>query len=65
MEYDRMAGLCSRCVHARRIDSDRGSTFILCELSRTNGLFAKYPRLPIVSCDGFQILAESPAKRSS
>src|SRR5438128_8349383 len=30
------AGLCGDCVHARRIESGRGSPFILCELSRAD-----------------------------
>jgi hypothetical protein len=49
-------------VHARRVDSARGSTFILCELSRTNPRFAKYPRLPILACDGFHPVAEMAAR---
>ena len=28
-----VAGLCADCVHARRIESGRGSVLILCELS--------------------------------
>jgi len=65
IEHDPAAGLCARCVNARRIESARGSTFILCELSRTDPRFAKYPRLPVLSCDGFQSVAESPAKNST
>jgi hypothetical protein len=48
------AGLCSDCVHARRVDSDRGSVFFLCELSASDPRFPKYPRLPIVSCPGYR-----------
>ncbi len=48
------AGLCASCTHARRIESTRGSDFILCELSLTNSRFPKYPRLPILSCDGYK-----------
>jgi hypothetical protein len=48
------AGLCAECVHARGIESNRKSTFILCELSLNDPRFAKYPRLPVVSCDGFK-----------
>lgn len=47
------AGLCSTCIHARRIESDRGSTFWLCELSSTDPRFPKYPRLPVLSCSGY------------
>ena|SRR5882672_2089707 len=46
-------GLCGDCVNARRIESDRGSVFILCELSFRDPRFAKYPRLPVLSCSGY------------
>jgi GrpB-like predicted nucleotidyltransferase (UPF0157 family) len=48
------AGLCALCVHARRIESDRGSVFILCQLSASDPRFAKYPRLPVLSCAGYE-----------
>jgi len=48
------AGLCGGCLHARRIASPQGSVFYLCELSFTDAGFAKYPRLPVLSCDGFK-----------
>ncbi len=47
------AGLCADCLHARRIESARGSRFFLCELSLTDPRFAKYPRLPVLSCSGY------------
>ena len=46
-------GLCSRCVNMRVVASDRGSRFILCELSRTDDRFPRYPRLPVIACAGF------------
>jgi hypothetical protein len=49
------AGLCAVCVHARRIESRRGSVFLMCERSRTDARFPKYPRLPVLRCDGFQL----------
>ena len=48
------AGLCAECVHARRIESSHGSAFYLCELSHTDPRFPKYPRLPVLSCDGYK-----------
>jgi hypothetical protein len=48
------AGLCADCQHARVIRSDRGSIFYLCRLSATDPRFAKYPRLPVLSCPGYQ-----------
>jgi GrpB-like predicted nucleotidyltransferase (UPF0157 family) len=47
------AGLCTDCVHARRVESARSSVFFLCELSLTDSRFPKYPRLPILSCSGY------------
>ena len=48
------AGLCSDCIHARTVESNRGSVFVLCELSRSDPRFAKYPRLPVLSCPGYE-----------
>ena len=48
------AGLCADCLHSRRIESAHGSVFILCELSLTDPNFAKYPRLPVLTCDGYK-----------
>jgi len=48
------AGLCADCRHARCVESNRGSVFLLCELSRSDPQFAKYPRLPVLSCSGYE-----------
>jgi hypothetical protein len=48
------AGLCADCVHARRIESARRSVFFLCGRSADDSRFAKYPRLPVVECPGFE-----------
>ena len=58
-EPDRMAirtnaGLCGHCRHSRRIESDRGSVFFMCKLSFEDSRFAKYPRLPVFVCSGYQ-----------
>jgi hypothetical protein len=47
-------GLCATCEHMRRVESDRGSVFYRCALADTDPRFAKYPRLPVLRCDGFQ-----------
>ena len=51
-------GLCSDCTHARQITSDRTSTFLQCQLSFTDRRFEKYPRLPVLTCSGYQKLWE-------
>ena len=48
------AGLCATCAKARRIESVRGSEFLLCELWKSDPRFAKYPRLPVLECAGYQ-----------
>ena len=47
------AGLCAACVNHRIVRSRRGSTFLLCALSRTDPRYPRYPRLPVLACDGF------------
>ena len=47
-------GLCADCIHARVIRSDRNSVFYLCELSLSDPRFEKYPRLPVLSCAGYE-----------
>jgi len=46
-------GLCTSCKHVRRISSERGSVFFLCRLSAVDPRFPKYPRLPVLSCSGY------------
>jgi len=50
-----LAGLCANCAHANIVESDRGSIFLLCELSRSDPRFARYPRLPVLSCPGYEM----------
>jgi hypothetical protein len=47
-------GLCFTCRHASRIANPRGSIFYLCERSRTDPGFARYPRLPVIACAGWE-----------
>jgi hypothetical protein len=51
---DADAGLCATCQHARRIESARGSRFLLCARSIDDPRFAKYPPLPVVQCAGHE-----------
>jgi hypothetical protein len=46
--------MCADCQFMRRMKSDRGSTFYLCELSATDPAFPKYPRLPVLECPGYE-----------
>lgn len=46
-------GLCADCLHARLIESAKGSQFLLCALSQSDPAFPKYPRLPVLRCAGY------------
>ena len=47
-------GLCATCRHAQTVVSDRGSQFLLCALSKVDPRYAKYPRLPVLACEGHE-----------
>jgi hypothetical protein len=48
------AGLCNACLHQRVVGNTRGSVFSLCERSKIDPAFPKYPRIPVVECHGFE-----------
>ena len=58
-------GLCADCTHARRIESDRGSVFYMCQLALTDSRFKKYPRLPVLSCAGYESKSSVIGRQSS
>jgi hypothetical protein len=47
------AGLCGGCRHARIRRSAR-SAFLLCGRAAADPAFARYPRLPVLTCAGFE-----------
>jgi hypothetical protein len=51
---DETAGLCARCAHVRIVPGAARSLFYLCQLSRTDSRFPRYPRLPVTACAGYQ-----------
>jgi hypothetical protein len=53
-ELARTVGLCARCRHAARQETARGSVFWRCRLAETDARFVRYPRLPVVTCPGFE-----------
>jgi hypothetical protein len=53
------AGLCDTCKHQRVIRNTRGSVFSLCDRSKTDSRFPKYPRLPVRRCAGYERRAAS------
>jgi hypothetical protein len=48
------SGLCDECRHQRLIPNTRGSVFSLCERSRTDPAYPRYPRIPVLTCPGFE-----------
>lgn len=54
-------GLCETCRHARVLSSKR-SAFLRCGLAEVNPAFPRYPRLPVMGCDGFDPMVEDPTR---
>jgi uncharacterized protein (TIGR00290 family) len=52
--YPSVAGLCATCLNAKVVKSDRGSAFFRCLLSERNSEFPRYPRLPVLTCSGWE-----------
>ena len=55
-------GLCDTCRHARGIVSGKGSIFLMCELSKTDPRFRKYPPLPVMRCPGWAAIEAAAAE---
>jgi hypothetical protein len=55
-------GLCDSCVHQRLVRSGRGSEFSLCRLSASDPRFPKYPRMPVLECEGFERREAEPSR---
>jgi hypothetical protein len=47
-------GLCETCVHQRVVRNTRGSSFSLCERSRSDPAYPRYPRVPVLECAGHE-----------
>jgi hypothetical protein len=54
-------GLCDSCRHQRLVRTTRGSVFTLCERSRDDPAYPRYPRVPVLACPGH----EPAARRAS
>ncbi|CAN5579715.1 hypothetical protein BH20ACT19_BH20ACT19_02300 [soil metagenome] len=48
------AGLCDSCRHQKVVTNTRGSSFSLCERSKTDDSYPKYPRVPVEECAGHE-----------
>jgi hypothetical protein len=45
--------LCPACRHVRRVTTPR-SVFLLCERSRDDPRYERYPRQPVRECPGYE-----------
>ena len=50
----RRVGACVACIHARRIESARGSLFYRCGRAKDDPRYPDYPPLPVTRCAGFE-----------
>jgi hypothetical protein len=57
------AGLCDSCRHQRVVRNTRGSAFSLCERSKTDPDYPRYPRLPVQECAGYEPRESEPASK--
>ncbi|MFA6240297.1 MAG: hypothetical protein WC655_05185 [Candidatus Hydrogenedentales bacterium] len=52
-------GLCRSCVYARRIaPPGRTKAYWRCGMSDKDAGYAKYPRLPVMKCGGYDCVTE-------
>ncbi len=52
------AGLCETCRYQRVVTTTRGSRFSLCNRSREDASYPRYPRVPVRECDGYRARGE-------
>lgn len=59
------AGLCASCKQVQVNKSDRGPVYYFCRLSASDARFPKYPRLPMVTCEGYEKEEGTPPTRGN
>lgn len=47
-------GLCGLCRHAAVKGTNRGTAYLRCTRASWDGRLARYPRLPVLRCPGFE-----------
>jgi hypothetical protein len=53
-----MDGLCPGCAYVRTVESSKGSTFLRCDLAKSDPRYGKYPPQPRVRCEGYVAKAD-------
>jgi hypothetical protein len=54
-------GLCARCCHAKLNHTRRGTSYLRCLRAAWDERLVRYPRLPVLSCPGWEPEAERAA----
>ncbi len=54
-------GLCAVCRHVHRNETRKGTVYWRCTRAATDPRFPKYPRLPVLTCPGFERERSEPA----
>ena len=49
-----ISSLCESCARMREVVTPKGLRFLLCQMSKSDPAFPKYPPQPVVRCDGYQ-----------
>lgn len=48
-------GLCGNCIYHSLVQNKRGGDFHLCKYSKKDPMFPKYPKIPVIHCNGFVV----------
>jgi hypothetical protein len=59
LDEERRVGLCFTCRHSKVVPS-RHARYWLCGLAAVDPRFAKYPRLPVLACPGYEAASVGP-----
>jgi hypothetical protein len=47
-------GLCASCQHAKLNATNRGTAYLRCTRAAWDSRLPRYPRLPVLECDGYE-----------
>lgn len=53
-------GLCGACGHAKVNETRRGTAYLRCTRAEWDTALARYPRLPVTECAGFEPRSTEP-----
>jgi hypothetical protein len=48
-------GLCADCAFVHRNETRKGTVYWRCTRAASDPGFPRYPRLPVISCPGFEV----------